>query len=70
MLRLFLLSMAFCGCVVFIPLALGPLQDELYYPISSFYTEIIIAIFIIIAGAGTITLGVMLAKHIMGLIKK
>lgn len=80
--RLFLLSMAFVGCVVFIPVALGPLRDELYILVySSLYTNttfgrmdritvIILTPFVIIAGAGAITLGAMIVKRIIGLIKK
>ena len=72
--RLFLLSMAFLGVVVAFSMALGSLIEQLtpsaYYEHTHWGIAILDIFVVIIAGAGIITLGVMLAKHIIGLIKK
>lgn len=73
--------MAFIVCVVLVPVALGPLREELFNMLvphlqhTTFgridHITIILTIpVVLIAGAGAITLGVMLVKRIMGFLKK
>ena len=73
MLRLFLLSMAFFGAVVLFIVALVSLTvvvDNIGY-LDRYLFEIILGIPSFIIGcAGIITLGIMLVKRIIGLIKK
>ena len=70
--RLFLLSIGVVGSGAVFGIALGALIKEVTSIANPDWIEasILHIPFITIAGAGTITLGVMLAKHIIGLIKK
>ena len=63
MLRLFLLSMAFTIALLLIGLGIAAvIEGDVVILVGIF--------FLIIGGTGTITLGVMLVKHIMDIFKK